>query len=388
MLIMRRMGQRFAPNFIGLCFSFCLSLGVSSLAASEEAAPQIERAATPSLTQDGRRYFFSGANQYYLFYQSQQMVDEVLEDARAIGLNTVRTWAFCDGPSHPGRALQPQPGVYDEEAFRRLDYVVYKAKQQGLKLILSLVNNWDDFGGMNAYVAWSETAHSHDDFYSDPKTRQLFRAYINNLLWRTNYYTKVRYKDEPTILMWELANEPRAERHRAQDLYNWIHEMAGYIKSIDSMHLVSTGSEGDIATDFVAVHQSPHIDLASFHLYPEHWNFNQDQALAYIKRHIHLARNVLGKPIYAGELGIHDKGQRDAIYRRWYQEFDWSNIDGALFWILSGKRDDGSLYPDYDGFSVYYPENWSTVQIFKDYAAQIQRKSAQSFEWNSLLQSN
>lgn len=28
---------------------------------------------------------------------------------------------------------------------------------------------------------------------------------------------------------------------------------------------------------------------------------------------------------------------------------------GALFWILSGKQDDGTLYPDYDGFTVYCP---------------------------------
>src|SRR5207249_1218417 len=27
--------------------------------------------------------------------------------------------------------------------------------------------------------------------------------------------------------------------------------------------------------------------------------------------------------------------------------------NGALYWILSGKQDDGSLYPDYDGFTVY-----------------------------------
>jgi mannan endo-1,4-beta-mannosidase len=28
---------------------------------------------------------------------------------------------------------------------------------------------------------------------------------------------------------------------------------------------------------------------------------------------------------------------------------------GALFWILSGKQDDGTLYPDYDGATVYCP---------------------------------
>lgn len=373
------------PKGIGRLVLALLCLGSFLSEAPRAKADEFVRRAGSQLSVANRPYYFSGANQYYLFYQSQKMVDEVLEDAAVMGLDTVRTWAFGEGRQHSGVALQPEPGVYDEAAFRRLDYAVFKAKQLGIKLILSLVNNWDDFGGMNTYVSWSPTARSHDDFYSDYRTRELFKAYVNNLLWRTNYYTKVRYKDEPAILMWELANEPRAESHRARDLYAWIHEMAGYIKSIDQQHLISTGSEGDIATDFVAVHQSPYIDVATFHLYPEHWNFDQNRAIDYIRRHINLAKNVLKKPIYAGEVGIRDRNQRDAIYRRWYQEFEQNEIDGALFWILSGHRDDGSLYPDYDGFTVYYPENWSTAQIFTDYAQRMRRKSQLAFDWNSLL---
>ncbi len=362
----------------------CFGLSVGKAFATEDSA-FVQRIGS-QLSLEGKSYYFSGANQYYLFYQSQKMVDEVLEDAAAMGLDTVRTWAFADGNSNPAIALQPEAGVYNEEAFRRLDYAVYKAKQLGIKLILSLVNNWDDFGGMNAYVRWSPTARSHDDFYSDATTRALFKKYINNLLWRTNYYTKTRYKDEPAILMWELANEPRVESYRAQDLYAWIHEMAGYIKSIDPQHLVTTGSEGDIATDFVAVHKSPHIDIASIHLYPEHWNLSDAAAREYIRRHTALARNVLNKPIFSGEMGIRDLNRRDEIYRSWYEEFDAADVNGALVWILSAHRDDGSLYPDYDGFTIYYPESWSTVRIIEDFSRKLRAKSNQNFDWNNLLQ--
>jgi mannan endo-1,4-beta-mannosidase len=36
----------------------------------------------------------------------------------------------------------------------KLDYVLYKAKQLGIRVMLCLTNNWKDFGGMDQYVSW------------------------------------------------------------------------------------------------------------------------------------------------------------------------------------------------------------------------------------------
>ena len=46
---------------------------------------------------------------------------------------------------------------------------------------------------------------------------------------------------------------------------------------------------------------------------------------------------------------------RNPNYKLWLDTV--INVDGAgaLYWILSGLQDDGSLYPDYDGFTVYCP---------------------------------
>jgi mannan endo-1,4-beta-mannosidase len=327
------------------------------------------------LAVDGQSFYFAGANQYYLFYKSRKMIDEVLEDAARMGLTVMRTWAFCDGQYNDGFCFQPKPRVYDEKTFRNLDYAIWKAGTLGIRLILSLVNNWDDFGGMNAYVRWSPTARTHDDFYSDPETKAIYRDYLNYVLWRTNHMTGIRYKDDPTILMWELANEPRIERSRVKELYAWIDEMAGYIKSIDFNHLVTTGSEGEEATDFVATHASRHIDVASFHLYPEDWGFDDFKTMSYIQRQTQYAKQKLGKPIFCGEMGRRDRGTRDAKYQSWYNEFDRLGVDGANFWLLSGYQDDGTLYPDYDGFTVYYPESASTVAVIENFAKGQQRKT-------------
>jgi mannan endo-1,4-beta-mannosidase len=317
---------------------------------------------------DRQSLYIHGANQYYLFYKSQEMVDEVLQDAAALGLNVLRTWAFCDGEWHDGQSLQPEPGVYNEATFQKLDYLIYRAEQLGLRLTLALTNYWTDFGGMDAYVRWSPTANSRDDFYSDAETRRLYKNYVTYVLNRRNTLTGRAYKDEPAILMWELANEPRASKERAKEFYEWVDHMAGHIKSIDSNHLVSTGSEGDFTTDIYATNASPHIDAISFHLYPEHWNFSKEKSLEYIERHIRVARDELKKPVYCGEFGIKDQSLRPDIYRSWYDFFRSNSIDGTLFWILSGQREDGSLYPDYDGFTVYYPESTNLIPMMRDYS--------------------
>src|SRR5207237_2175157 len=48
-----------------------------------------------------------------------------------------------------------------------------------------------------------------DQFYTDPTIRKWYKDWIAHLLNRTNTYTGLQYKDDATILGWELANEPR-----------------------------------------------------------------------------------------------------------------------------------------------------------------------------------
>jgi mannan endo-1,4-beta-mannosidase len=348
---------------------------------------------------NGETFYFNGTNQYYLFYKSHKMIDEVIEDAAAMGLTVIRTWGFCDGQWKDNFCFQPEPRVYDEPTFQQMDYIIYKAQQHGIRLILPLVNNWDDMGGMNQYVQWAHpelttwVQLSHDNFYTDPECRSIFKDYINYFLKRVNTYTGVAYKDDPTIMMWELANEPRATSDpTGAKLQSWINEMAGYIKSIDPNHLVSTGEEGFYSggngwmgsgwmgsqgTNYIADHQSPYIDACSFHLYPDHWNISQEQSLEWIERHVRDAHEIVGKPAYMGEFGWQGKSTRDQVFTDWYHKIDMVDADGAMFWLLSGHQDDGTLYPDYDGFTVYYPENASTCAIIENYSNVVQAKSGQ-----------
>lgn len=157
---------------------------------------------------DGKSFYFSGSNNYYLHYTSNTMIDSVLESASSMHLKVMRCWGFIDGEAHNSCVMQPELGVYDDSGFERLDYAINKASKLGIKLIIPFVNNWDDFGGMNQYVSWAG-ANSHDDFYTNSTCVAGYKNYINYMLNHVNTYSGIAYKDDPTIMAWELANEPR-----------------------------------------------------------------------------------------------------------------------------------------------------------------------------------
>ena len=198
------------------------------------------------------------------------------------------------------------------------------------------------------------------------------------MLNRTNTITNVAYKDDPTILIWEIINEPRADDKQA--LYAWIDEMAGFVKSIDPHHLVSSGSEGTYGSDFYETNKSKNIDVASLHLYPELWGFSIDQANSYLNDHIRIARDRLKKPLYLGEFGLRSGiVDRPEIYRKWYDMMLGADVSGSLFWLLSGRqygdaKVEGTPYPDYDGFSVYYPDSNDLCPIIQRHASAIATK--------------
>lgn len=330
-------------------------LGLFQAAAPAEAGSQklVGRSGT-KFTVGGRNFSTAFANQFYLWYKPAFMANEILADAKQMGLDTIRLFAFCEANSKDGYCFQPARGQYDEATFEKLDYVIFQARRLRVRLILPLVNNWDDnFGGMRQYVNWVKQAYPneipedlrepwletvnvntlvsgseafnryqryHDLFYTNPHARQWYQDYVTYVLNRVNRYTRRAYKDEPAILMWELANEPRAHSDpTGQTLHAWVADMAAFIKARDPNHLLSTGSEGwyhdpgqpadwryngSLGADYLADHQVDGIDACSFHLYLDSYGLTEAQGLAWIEKHIADCHRFVGKPAYFGEFGV------------------------------------------------------------------------------------
>ncbi len=377
-----------------------LALAAGPLAAAEPPGDFVERRGT-GFVLEGEPFPVVGVNCYYLMVNAaspnlRRVVDEVLDDAAFLGATVVRTWAFHDGPDG-WNALQTAPGVYSESVLQGLDYVLKEANERGLRVLLTLVNNWNDYGGMNQYVDWSATAAVHDDFYTDPSCLEWYRGHATKVLTRVNFFTGAAYRDDPTIFGWELANEPRAEEKGRAVLDAWIAEMAAHVKRVDARHLLSTGSEGFygpgeasrnpqswMATrgvDFIANHSHAAIDFASFHSWPDHWSLSRAQTTAWVRNHFEEAARSLGKPVVLGEYGkkqpvaTRNETFRDAFDALLGELGPGNSSGGILLWMLYHNAS-----PDYDGFGVYYPgqAHESTVALLKDGHLAVTEKIAPS----------
>jgi mannan endo-1,4-beta-mannosidase len=361
---------------------------------------------------DGKPFRFGGTNCYYLHQQSHYMIDSVLNDAAAMSLPVIRAWASADGSGQAYRALQPRPFSYDEAAFDSLDYTIHKAGELGIRLVLPLVNNWPDYGGMQQYVKWflnlpDDTygdGTNHDLFYSTQSIKDCYKAYARYVTHRRNRYTGLRYNEDPTIMTFELGNEPRCRSDKTgARLLAWVTEMSAYVKNLAPRQLTAVGDEGFYGdptnadypySDYEGVQWRKFValstvDYGTVHLYPQGWGENPaakpgtdpaEWGTAWISRHIADGK-AAGKPVVLEEYGvainasqgIPDTAARDAAYRRWTDTVAAEGGAGDQFWLLTSRVDDGSFYPDYDGYRVYWsndpgnPGN-STAHLLSEHA--------------------
>ena len=358
---------------------------------------------------DGRPFRFAGANNYYLSYEDAGAVADVFARAAAHNFTVIRTWAFLD-VGHPDgsesvgggpkngvwfRALDPatMAVVLNESGLAHLDATLAAAAAHGVRLILTLTNNWNDFGGVDQALRWETlvdptyTDARHDDFYTRPWQIATFNAYAAALAGRTNSVTGVKYRDDPTIFAWELINEARCQGSGAYKSSNnctldyakfnktpvafkippWVDAVSTALRAVDPNHLIAVGDEGFlcdeyqafpsmegdcyVGTDFARQTALPNIDFASFHLYPDAWGHSGDAGWgnAWIANHTQIA-NAIGKPVVLGEFGM--KKAQAATYASWAGELLTGGTAGDIVWMLCGRQG-AAWYPDYDGFCVY-----------------------------------
>ena len=173
-----------------------------------------------TFSDDDGVFRYAGTNVYYGHYSPPFMTDDVFARAKAQNFSVVRVWAFFEKGQNNAPAFQYYDAatmsvVVNTTALARMDYLVMRAASLGLRLVLTLTNNWGDFGGMDAYGAWRKQQDPtygtwyHDDFYDDAIVRGWYQAFVKALVTRTNTLTGIPYASDPTIFAWQLANEPR-----------------------------------------------------------------------------------------------------------------------------------------------------------------------------------
>ncbi len=426
---------------------------VVTLLTSSVAQADFVKAEGTKLKVDGSEFRFAGGNSFSTTY-SKADADEQMRLAEELGLNALRIWGFWNGGADPvthmdpyGRyVLQSRPGVFPEEGWRRFDYVVYQARMHNLKLIIPLLNEWREFGGMTTYMQWAgldvppnvggfyavenATKAAREKFWSCGPCKDMYKAYINYVLNRVNIYTGVAYKDEPTIMIWEVMNEPRFGPWNTSDpsipniVAGWINELAGYIKSIDKNHLVGTGEEGFLeggntfgrrsypwtgaigeGVSFSRNAALPNVDVLSIHSWPFQWAIAWEYPdlvqfmPEWIAEHVRIAKAV-NKPLYLGEFGWQilrrpgsDVPDRDRFFKATFDYAATADIAGVAYWHMTALHDvtearyvgpikrptlTQAIYEDtpvpHDQqfrFDIYCPEDISTCQLIENFSGRM-----------------
>jgi mannan endo-1,4-beta-mannosidase len=316
---------------------------------------------------DGQAFRIAGANNYYLGYVLEPVLESVLDLATSMSLNVLRIWAFWDHAEATDTGVYFQawdtaaraPAIHDgPSGLERLDRAVASAGQRGIRLILALTNYWRDFGGIPQYQKWFNLADPNQ-FYSNAECKQAYRSWVSALIQRRNTITGRLYRDEPAILAWELGNELRCPVSGGVEiLVNWATEMSDFIRSLDSNHLITVGDEGYFrhhlaggntlfngsfgvsCEDLLGIGA---IDFGTVHLYPETMGKGQDAVQfgeMWIKEHI-AAGFRANKPMLIEEYGMMSgaagqpaPGQRDEVFRNWLDCVETSGGVGDLVWMI------------------------------------------------------
>lgn len=325
-------------------------------------------------------------------------LEETLAKASALGAWGLRTNGFNDAVSKQGvSAIQLAPGVYDETSLRGLDLVLTRASHHGVRLVLTLGNNWDAYGGARQYVAWAglpDPVEGDSRFFTERAVVEHYKQHLRHLLSRINTYDGIRYGEHPAVLGWELLNEPRGaglDRQGAA-MRAWVGDIATVVKAQAPGHLVGTGEEGfdvsttgydadfwrnapslfEASTSYRGNTASPLIDFGGAHFYPEHWGISPEltarAGARWISEHAALA-TLLGKPFFLGEFGLRNAGdfpleERRAIYRGWLRCAWRSGVGGVAPWMFAyDARPDA-----WDEFTFYFRDGTAPEDPLNRYA--------------------
>jgi mannan endo-1,4-beta-mannosidase len=325
------------------CVAAIATATFSMLVAGSPSAASTESFVTRSgsqLSLDGKPFRFTGINVYnavnsnlcWYPLASGPLLDDSLT-AMGPGVQVVRGWFFQN--------FATINGARDWTAF---DHVLDLARAHGVRVMPTLTNQWADCDGPGGGAGIYKNEAWYAGGYKSATTPGSLVPYWD---WVAEIVT--RYRDEPTILAWQLINEAEVKPSKdagcsangGQTLRAFADDVSGLIKSLDPNHLVSLGTIGGgqcgtQSGEYKSVHDVPGIDLCEYHDFGspsvaipgDQWNGLQvriDQC------------NELDKPMFIGEVGINpaDVGGfagRAAALAAKLKARRLAGVDGELVW--------------------------------------------------------
>ncbi len=347
---------------------------------------------------DSKPFHFLGANAAVMHGPTERRrYRRVLNAARTDGLTVVRVWALGEGPANAStwfrrwHLFRAGPKGWIPAAPRHLDKVLAHARHLGLRVILTLANNWSAYGGVPQYLRWARLSNSAfgalDRFYSDNRTRRWYRQHVLRLVNRRSTVTGLRYGDDPTIMAWELFNESGVTTGGFASRRKLIRRMATQIRTYAPEQLVSAGVTGYSTlprrAEWLKVCRLRELDYCDAHLYPEETlRLRRPRDLdELIDDRVQLAHHVARKPIVFGEFGftraiVKRKRLVHRSQRWWVSRFlrrvHYNGAAGALIWLYLPHSKQRRRFPIW----VDHRRSLSLRKVLRRWAARFNRGPA------------
>ncbi|KAI8084647.1 glycoside hydrolase superfamily [Halteromyces radiatus] len=388
----------------------------------------------------GKTYLIRGANYWYgmnmgsLLGGNRVRLDTELDQLVAMGVNNLRIMAGSEGPDDPQQTFRMQPslmtspGIYNEQIFQGLDYLLDAMGKRNMTAIVTLNNFWHWSGGFSQYVAWvtntvppyptrnsdtwgaftKYTSQFYKDAIISKSCTDLFKAHINTVQERKNVMNGKRYKDDPVIMAWQIANEPQSAPA------SWYDDLAQFIKKGAPQQLVTSGIESMLDyTDFTNAHSSTAIDYCTCHLWVENWGIYKaddpnglQRALTYATNYIDTREKwatSIGKPIVLEEFGMARDAwkqpnnieykydptttteHKDIFYNHLFSQVtqmvkQGKAFSGSNFWSYSGIGRPTDPPTSWVGDPPHEPRGWysvydqdTTVNVIRKYNEELEK---------------
>ncbi|KAI9706243.1 MAG: hypothetical protein M1820_004818 [Bogoriella megaspora] len=305
--------------------------------------------------------------------QYQRFITE-LDQMQAAGINHLRIMAGSEGnptpqPFRMNPPLQPEPGNYNEKVFIGLDRCLAEMANRGMRATMTLNDQWQWSGGFPQYISWTRgnepisyppswnlsappqrpgppgrgwgdytTTGDYNVYitygnqiYNDTAAEALFKNHIDTVLNRKNTVNGRVYKEDATVMTWEIANEPQPQvpdtflgpyglqipPNPSDPLLPWIDRISTYIKQSAPKQLITVGFEGKQGEWYwKKVHEPKNVDYATSHCWVQNWGVydmlnssqaNLDAAKAFATEFITNTSQWgidIGKPVYLEEFGM------------------------------------------------------------------------------------
>jgi len=130
----------------------------------------------------------------------KRVTDENLDQIKRMGAGVIRMHLV------PSDLADSEGNLHTESVFLdSLDYTIAKCRKRGIYVYLTLLNEM----GAPYYEDSFLCGHDRAEWITDELLIAKTEHYIQMLLKHVNRYTRVAYKDDPTIAVVEIMNEPR-----------------------------------------------------------------------------------------------------------------------------------------------------------------------------------